>query len=271
MAQGKWKSFLLGIQGLVGHAQAPDWGFIYEASLVRNPKFNIGDRVVLPDGREFRYAKASAACISGQGCEFTAVGKANIYPITTYAAGSTKITGANNGSTTVLTHAAAFAKDVFRGGYVVCHDVAGGNADDQFRGIVGNDYSAINAVLTLYLDGPLHKAAITNTFTEVFENPYAALRTGTTPNLAKAGVPAVEVSTALMYFWVQKIGPCFVAPQAAVIDNQIGCYWRADGSLQDAVTAFATSASDANISMQYAGFTMSGNYAGFGPMFYLQG
>jgi len=273
MGKGKAKSILLGIQGLVGHKTAPDWGFIYETSLVKSESYNIGDRVVLPDGREFRYAKSSAACISGQGCEFTATGIGAGYPIATVAAGGKQLTLADSGSTTVLTHAAAYAEDVFRGGYVVCHDVAGGNADDQFRGIIGNDYSAINGVLTIYLDGPLHKAVLTNTFTEVFENPYAALRTGTLPALAKAGVPAVEVSTALMYFWVQKAGPVFVAPHASDVGGHggMGCYWRHDGTVEGIEVALGITTVVANDSTQYAGHTLLGSHSGNGPLFMLKG
>lgn len=271
MARGKAKSTLLGIQGLTGHITAPDWGFIYEASLVKDAKWNIGDRVVLPDGREFRYAKSAAACISGQGCEFTATGAIYGYPIATVAKGGKKVTLGDSGSATVLTHAAAYAEDVFRGGYYLSHDHPAGNADAQVRGIVGNDYSAINGVLVLYLDGPLHKAVDTNEFTEIFENPYAAIRTSTSSSLAVAGVPAVEVAAANTYFWVQVSGPCFIAPQSTVINNQVGCFWRNDGSLQDAATAYDVDTGTGAIGSQYAGHTLLGNYAGYGPLFMLRG
>ena len=273
MAKGKWKSVLLGIQSLVGHRTAPDWSFIYEASLIKSPKWDIGDRVVLPDGREFRYAKSSAACISGQGCEFTATGAFGKYPIATVAKGGKQVTLADLGSSTVLTHAAIIAKDEFRGGYVIFHDVAAGNADAQFRGIVGNDVSAINAVVTIYLDGPLHKAILTNTFTEVFENPYAALRTGTSAALAKAGVPAVEVAATLTYFWVQKAGPVFVAPQTSDVGAHggMGCYWRHDGSVEAIEIALGITTVPAADSTQYAGHTLEGSQAGNGPLFMLKG
>ena len=271
--RGKAKSTLLGIQGLTGHINVPDWSFIYETSLVKDPGWNIGDRVVLPDGREFRYARASAACISGQGCEFTYTGAFGKYPITTVAVGGREITLADSGSTTVLTHSATYAKDVFRGGYVICHDAAAGNADAQFRGIIGNEASAVNAVVKLYLDGPLHKAVDTTTFTEVFENPYAALRTGTSAALAKAGVPAVEVSTALMYFWVQKDGPVFVAPQTSDVGGHggMGCNWRHDGSIEAIEIALGIASVPAADSTQYAGYTLLGSQAGNGPLFMLKG
>lgn len=74
MAKGKARVNYLGRAGLVAAKDAPDWSFIYETSTIKDSHYNIGDRVVLPDGREFYYAKSAGACISGQGCEFTAVG-----------------------------------------------------------------------------------------------------------------------------------------------------------------------------------------------------
>jgi hypothetical protein len=273
MAKGKAKVNYLGRSGVVMPQTTPSWDYIYETSTVKHPKYEIGDRVVLPDGREFHYAKSSAACISGQGCEFTATGIIGAgYPAATVAKGGKAVTLANSGSTTVLTHAAAYAKDEFRGAYVVFYDVAAGNADTQFRGVIGNDASAINAVVTVYLDGQLHKAVISNTFTEVFDNPYAALQTSAVDTLPVAGVPAVEVSAANMYFWVQKAGPCWVAPQGTVIGNQgKGCFWRHDGSLQDFETVCAGLTVPAGDTSQYAGHLIEADYAGTGPLFMLQG
>ena len=273
MAKGKAKVNYLGRSGVVMPQTTPSWDFIYEASTIKHPKYDVGDRVVLPDGREFIYAKSSAACISGQGCEFTAIGAIGTsYPAATVAAGGKKVILADSGSTTVLTHAAAFAKDEFRGGYVVFHDAAAGNADAQFRGIIGNDVSAINAVLTIYLDGQLHKAVTGTTFTEVFDNPYAALRTGTTRNLPKAGVPAVEVSAANMYFWVQKAGLIWVAPQANLgnAGGLEGGFWHDVGNVSDSVTSLGDSIPAAK-SSQYAGHTVAGSIGGIGPLFMLQG
>lgn len=273
MAKGKAKVNYLGREGVVMPQTTPSWGFIYETSTIKHPKYNIGDRVVLPDGREFRYAKSSAACISGQGCEFTATGAFGKYPIATVAKGGYQVTLANSGSSTVLTHSSIITKDEFRGGYVIFHDIAAGNADAQFRGIIGNDVSAVNAVVTIYLDGPLHKAILTNTFTEVFENPYAALKTSASVLRTVAGVPAVEVSAANMYFWVQKAGPVWVAPKSTVVNNEgKGCFWRHDGALEGFDTVVNSNhAVPTDDTSQYAGHLIEGDYAGIGPLFMLQG
>lgn len=264
MAKGKAKHVHLGIQSLVGHSNAPDWSFIYETSLTKSAKWNIGDHVTLPDGREFVYAKSSAACISGQGCEFTAVG-VNAYEVALVA----RAVGDKDVTLPACTHD-AFAVDELRGGYVLIYDGSTNNV--QFRGIIGNDVTAIDVAFKIYLDGALTEAiAVSTSAIEAFQNPYAALRTGTSASLPKAGTPAVKVTAALTYFWVQKDGFTWVAPQGTVDGNQIGCYWRHDGSLQDAEVALGAITMNANVSSQLAGFTVEGNHDGIGPLFCLQG
>lgn len=261
MAKGKAKVDYLGKQGGIVMSTTPDWGFIYSKSLVKDSKWNVGDRAVLPDGREFRYAKSSAACLSGQGCEFTATGYVAITTFATgHAVGVTKIT------VPAATHA-ALAEDELRGGYAVIYDGTTNNV--QFREIVGNQASILNVAFDIELDGGLSEAVVSAVSKiEVFQNPYGALRTGTTNELAKAGVPATAVSAASTYFWVQVKGPCWVAPQATVTGNEIGCMWRHDGSLIDVEVAIGGTTS-ANNSTQYAGHTIEGNYTGNGPLFML--
>ncbi len=267
MSKGKAIVDIVRGSGFVGHETAPEWSFIYKASLIKEEKWDIGDHVRLPDGREFVYARSIGACRAGDGCEFTYTGLVSGYPIATYAIGENVVTIANTGSTTVLTHAAAYAENVLKGGYYISHDTP----DVQVRGIIGNAASAINAVLKLYLDGPLFKAVATDTFTEVFENPYAALRLGENNTYAIAGVPAVYVDVALKYFWVQIKGPCFLAAQASVNTNDIGCGFRKDGSL-DGYNHLITNDVDGvtEETSQYAGYRILGNQTGNGPLFMLQ-
>lgn len=260
MARGKAKTTHLGIQGITGHANVPDWSFIYTASLEKDPMWNIGDHVVLPDGREFVYGKASAACASGQACEFVNTGfQAYTTPVSTTAVGDREIT------ITGTTHD-AITKDELRGGFFVSWPAA---LKDSIRGIIGNDAADADGNFTIYLDGPLteiHTAASTGC--EVWANPYAELRTGTSASLAKAGVPATYVSTALMYFWVQVKGISWVAPQSDVLTNHVGCYYRHDGSIESYID-FEDMAAGTN-SSQYAGNRVAGNYAGNGPLFMLK-
>jgi len=267
MGKGLAKATLYGKLNLAEYKGAANFGFIYETSTTKNDFWNIGDRVVLTDGREYRYAKSSAACVSGQGCEFTVVG-VNAYT----AAGVSQAAGDTQVTIPVSAHSAFGQNDEsLRGGYVVIYDGVGN--DVQFRSIIGNDATAADVAFVVYLDGPLTEAVTVGTSAiEAFQNPYAGLRTGTSASLPKAGVPAVKVTAALTYFWVQTAGPCWVAPQGTVITKQIGCCWRHDGSLAPATDGIdAAAAQHANVASQYAGYTLEGNYAGIGPLFMLKG
>ena len=104
---------------------------------------------------------------------------------------------------------------------------------------------------------------------EVFANPYSGLVEGASASLGKAGVPATYVSATLMYFWVQRHGICWLAPQSDVINNHTGAYFRHDGSIESYID-FEDMSAGAN-SSQYAGHRVNGNYAGDGPLFYLTG
>lgn len=262
MAMGKNRQQIIGMQGGILSDKYADWDFIYRTSTDKDSLYNVGDTVRLPDKREYTYAKSAAACISGQACEFTYTGYIAITTFTTaVAAGLKTIT------VPAATHA-ALTKDELRNGYVVIYDGTTNNV--QFRGIVGNDASVLNVAFNLYLDGSLTEAITTSSKIEVFQNPYMALRTGTLTTLAKAGVPAVAVSAASMYFWVQTGGFCWVAPQSGVGDNGgIGCFWKHDGSIESADTALAVTTATYDTS-QYAGHTITGTAAGNGPLFFLK-
>jgi len=268
MSKGIAKVTNLGEQGLVAHTNAPNWDFIYEVSTVKNPNYNIGDRVVLPDGREFHYAKSSAACNAGQGCEFTDTG---VLAWTTVSA--SKAIGDNEIAITAGTHN-ALTEDELRGGYVIIYPDAGATENyTTVRGIIGNIAAAADAAFTIYLDGGLTYALTASTsVVEIFANPYAALRTGTEDTYPKAGVPATYVSAASKYFWVQTKGFGRVSPQVGVGDaqGQKGAFWRHDGSLDKADTALATTVPDGS-SSQYAGYCVAGSQSGNGPLFMLQG
>ncbi len=261
MAKGKTTVSYLHSSGLIGHEDAPDWSFIYESSTVKQPKWEIGDHIVLPDGREFSYAKSSAECASGQGAEFVATGvQAYAVAFAAQAIGDKVLT------ITGGTHD-AIAKDELRGGFCVSWPAA---LKDQFRGIIGNDVSEANANIKIYLDGPLTVALVAgSTGVEAYQNPFANLRTGSSASLAKAGVPAVYVSATNIYFWVQTAGFSWVAPQSDVTGRQVGVYYRHDGSLQGTDTALGATVA-ANNSSQYAGHRVIGSYSGNGPLFMLK-
>ena len=264
MAKGKTKRVYLGREGLVVSSDSPDWGFVYEKSLVKDANWDVGDSVVLPDGREYVYSKSAGACISGQGAEFTYTG------YTAYTAfGVAAAVDAKEVTVPAATHA-ALTQDELRNGYIIIFDGSTNNV--QFRGIIGNDAAAANAAFKVYLDGPLTEAVTTSSACETYKNPYNALQTGTVVSLAKAGIPAVKITAANTYFWVQRNGFTWVAPQSTITGKHRGACWRHDGSL-DSLNSGADAAAGqyANVTTQYAGYAVTGSQDGNGPLFMLQG
>ncbi len=264
MGRGKAINEVLGLQGHVGYETAGQWDYIYRTSTVKDTKWDLGDKAELPDGRVFRYAKALSVVHGGHGCEYTYTGLTSYTAFgVAYPVGTRKIVSA------AATHS-ALTKDELKGGYIIIFDGAD-DTDTTTRGIIGNDVSSANAAITLYLDAAIHTAIVAGTnASEVFQNPFGALKDGATVTNPKAGLPAANASAG-QYFWVQTEGLTWAAPQGTVIGNEgMGVMWRHDGSLEAVATALGATIPDVD-STQYAGHLVAGNYSGKGPLFYLRG
>lgn len=219
MAQGKWKSVLLGIQGLIGHRKAPDWDFLYRTSLIKDTKWEMGDRVVVPDGRVFRYGKATNIVTNThQGLKFygrVEDGIAYKLPAQAQAIGDKSIIvdAGDSGD---------YVQDQLRGGYVIVHTHSA-NADFS-RGIIGNTPSDADGNVTIYLDAALHIAITTAYGVETCPNPYAILQQRTAATgvdtadnyTSVAGMPLIKTTVANQYLWVQTWGPAWVNPQGDI-------------------------------------------------------
>lgn len=255
MALHKVKSVYISGVGDVLPNDVPSWDFLYEASVVRNPKFNIGDRVVLPDGRVFRYGKAGAAiATSDLAVSFASAVKIGIE---TFAAISAK------GSNEVTINEASITQDMLRGGYLIIY--RNGYSTHCVRGILGNSASDVtvatlnNVVVTL--DASLPYAITTNDNFEALLNPYADLRQ--TDFVSRASFAGMPMWTAAVgaYFWVQTWGPCWCVPQPGVAAAACvrAVYFRHDGSL-DVRDNVGTGVTD-----QRAGFVVDYSPSGQGP------
>jgi len=187
--------------------------FIYTpATSTKDPWYNIGDRVAMPDGRVFRYAKSAGACYTYQLSMFYGlIGVAYTSLLQSQAVGDRTIhldAGA----------AACYTEDELRGGYVVIY--GSDNSDVQQRGILGNTLADSDGHVTIYLDAPLNVAVTTSTGAEVMRNPYSSVLTvGATEYCSAAGLAAVESDASGEYLWIQTWGPCAIAPgESAVCD-----------------------------------------------------
>ena len=230
--RGKARTTLLAHSaGLVdGNAAGESWNHIYQTSVVKHPDYNIGDRVCLPDGRVFRYARVMA----GQTVVNTMGVKAYDEEIIKYASiAASAAVGANAIVVTVAATdgslgAAAIAEDELRGGHVVIKDGASDTVR-QHRGIVGN--TAMTAVLeaqgsphdriTLYLDGGLDTAITTTNAVQVLGNIYRNTRWWNEGWTSILGVP-MRAATALQYYWMQTWGPICIKCTGAGIGGPNG-------------------------------------------------
>ncbi len=236
MSKGNAKLVNVGETGQVISDNASNWSFIYETSLVKDSKYNIGDRVNLPDGREFRYAKSGSALNGGFGAAF--------WRPLTFNGGTFGAAAIGDASVQITLDAGvitAFGSDItkdgLRGGYFLQADTG----TPAFRGIIGNSAGGDTDVITIYLDGPLTRALVTTSFCEILANPYGDLR-GTggsgagesgTDYISFAGVPATTVAAALTFFWVQTHGISWITPNQPVADAAFrrDVFFRNDGAI----------------------------------------
>lgn len=231
-------------------ADQPNWDFLYTSSTTKDSKYNIGDRVVLPDGRVFRYCKAGdAIAATSLAVSFAAAVKV-AYEVFAAAAAV--------GDTVLTINQAGITADELRGGYIVWNH---GTSTPLFRGIIGNTASDATGVVKVYIDGALKAAVTTAMSFEILSNPYADVsQENTSGTRSFAGMPTTTAASGA-YLWVQTWGPIWAAPQATVAAAAYvrEVYFRHDGSL-DVRATIGTLVSD-----QRAGFVIDQSDAGQGP------
>ena len=216
MAKGKAKSTLLGIQGIIGHQDAPSWEFLYEHSTVRNPNYNIGDRVVLPDGRVFRYSKATNIFSS---CKYGVKFYGQIGDgVATQVSASAAI-----GDASIKIAASGVTVDEYRGGYFMAHVTI-----QQFRGIIGNTATDGAGNIVVYLDAALTNALVdSSSYCELLQSPYRNTRLTAGPGgglsgndySSVAGIPNVVTTVVDELLWLQTWGPIWVNPHGSSLQD----------------------------------------------------
>ena len=244
MAKGKAKTTYINDQGFAAYQTVPSWDFLYETSTIKNPNYNIGDRVVLPDGRVFRYGKQHASSQGGAADVQAGRGVKFVGRIADDGIASAVDRAQVIGDKELHYASQSFAEDELRGGYVVIYSA--GNTYQQ-AGIVGNTYCS-NSALTIYLDRALTTVVTSTQYTEVLFNPYRYLGLDTSGWNSVAGVP-VSTPTAGQYFWIQTWGPlwCNPGPDGMGAENgERRVIFNPDGSMRTGETG--------NDNSQTAGF-----------------
>jgi hypothetical protein len=267
----------------------PFWNFLYIASTTKNQKYNVGDRVVTPDGRVFRYGLAGGTVLNDRGAaqhnkvNISALAPAQVADTSTIlgvpsaatgAVGSNVITVTVGTSTGGILNDGAVIADAFRGGYIVIGNESAGTVV-QNRGIIGNTAKAagVAGTIQVYLDASLSYVVTPGvSYVEILPNPYSNLQQGDASNLESfLGIPVVY-ATVGQYFWLQTWGPTWIVPGGAWTSQGVAkersVYFVGDGSI-NGTGATGVTVEDG---LQLAGFIMEHNTLSSGgpPMVMLQ-
>jgi len=257
MSIGKTRVNYLGREGLVQHETQPDYDFLYAASVTKDPKWDVGDRVVLPDGRVFRYGKCGLTFAGMKwGLKQFNLLVTEKDAIAVAASIGAKYVDITFADTDGVANDGVIAVDSLRGGYISFYR----GVDRQQRGIIGNTVRANGDTgnTRVYLDAALKVAINEDDDVEILANPYSDLRIsgGGGEWTSVMGMPNV-LATLGQYFWLQTWGPIRITPAAgeygAATDIR-DFYFDRNGSL---VTSEVKDASGRNY--QHAGFLIERN------------
>ncbi len=169
---------------------------------------NLGERVVTPDGRSFRYAKAGAVdLVAGTLLQASAqVANHQNLTATAAAAGATSVTVTLGGT--------AATANQYAGGYVMVTVTP--DQGKQYLVLSNPAQTNGSGTLTLQLADPIVTAWTTGTRVDLIANPYnGVLINPSTASSTPVGVAQVVI-TAAQYGWIQVGGVANILADGAV-------------------------------------------------------
>jgi len=185
---------------------------IWETSILQ--RYTLGTRIMTPDGRVFRYAKASnIISVRHFGLKFWGQIGDGIAAV----AGASSIVG---DYTVTLTGTAT--KNEYAGGYLSMW-----STPHQFRTIVSNTATS-GTTFVVTLGEPLTVAVtVSSTWCEALQSPYANVRLTAGPSggdsgndySSVAGIPFTITAAANTYLWIQTWGPCIINPHGSSLQD----------------------------------------------------
>lgn len=247
-------------------------------------QFPIGTKMVLEDGRTYRYCSAGGTCLPYCGAykakktntcttaptQATAAAQLAAYGDTLAAGaiGSRYVTVTIDTEIGHLTTGVLTA-DEMKGGFIVVGN--GANQYPQMRRIVSHPALATaGGSLTMKLDGALITAVTAGTTTiEFMENPYSHLVADLVGSayVSFIGVPACIAADG-EFFWMQTKGPCWIT------SNSNTCNAAGDRTIVFASNGSVVSSDDVTVEsgLQIAGYAldMSGSAESNAPFVMLQ-
>jgi len=239
--------------------------FVYDVTTAKSPLYNVGDRVLLPNGKVFYHSYSGGMCYTGRGNVFyntissSADGIDYSVLAEAAAAGDRSVLMTNQGT-------AAITLDQFRNGQIVLKPTESTtDAELMFRGVVGNTADAStghDGTVRIYLDAKLTVAMLATNYAFVMPSPYTDIRyESTSGKKSFAGPAAAYVSAAGRYFWTQTWGMCWIAPQTdgpGTVAYNRSVYWRHDGTV-DCYSCDSGTFGTSDVTDQRAGFIMDNN------------
>lgn len=206
MSKGRAIVKHMGKEGQIGYETAGQYDFLYRISTIQDPDYDVGDRVVLADGRVFRYAKAADTLYPGMGCSSYA----------TYAISASSAAAQVAGDKSITFASQTFDKDELKGGYLVIYL---SDTNVLQRGIIGNT-AGTDATITVYLDAALTVDIASSTFCEVLGNLYGNVLGASTHGeyISIVGVPTMPAAVN-EYVWIQTWGVIWLAGTIGIGHN----------------------------------------------------
>lgn len=188
---------------------------------------NLGERVVSPDGRSFRYCQAGAsALVPGKLYQAPAqvTNHQDLVPAAA-AAGATSVT--------VTLGATAVAANQYAGGYMVVTVTPG----QGYQYLISSHPAAdASATLELTLSDPIQVALTTSSNVDLVSNPFkGVIINPTTASSCVAGVAVYPVAAG-EYGWLQTggVATCLVDDQTITVGTNVAASNQAAGAIEPA-------------------------------------
>ena len=188
----------------------------------------LGEQMVTPDGRKFRYAKAGELLVTGNllQSQVEDTDSQNL-AVAAAAIGATTVT-----TTSTLTVTA----NEFSGGYLLVAITPG--IGDVYR--IKSHPAATSAVLTLTLEDPIRVALTTSSRVDLVASPYLnVIQNPTTATGAPVGVAVYAIASG-EYGWIQTGGvACVLNDGGSTVGTNVSASNGTAGAVEAAVTAQA--------------------------------
>lgn len=192
--------------------QIPNMNFLWESSTTKMDEFEIGDRVCLPDGRVFRYAKNNATHLSGAPGRL--VFNANVIPGIDPEHGAEKtgaITLAGETLITDILDTETRAKDYYVGGTCVVFGASSQIYSQRIVKSTAGEGTSVDITLAAGLPFDTTAANQITLYPSIYRN---ILQTGGVAGFQTAVGCLVKYMAVSAYGWIQTWGECWITPNA---------------------------------------------------------